>query len=352
MKKINIKGLSKSELSDFIYDLREKEYRAKQIWSWIYKKGVNDFNEMTDISKELRNRLNETAFISSLKLSDESSSIDTDTRKFIWELKDGLFVESVYIPEGKRRTTCISTQVGCAMGCKFCATGKMGFFRNLEPDEIIDQVLRIREITGKQPTNIVVMGMGEPLLNYDNLMKALSIIRDNEGIAIGHRKITISTAGIVPQIRRYLQNKEPYNLAISLNAATDKVRSQIMPVNNKYPIDMLIEAVKEYSTFHRKRITFEYVLLKDVNDTRDQANALKKLLRNIPCKINLIPYNETTKIFRRPDDRRIMEFTESLRTMHAAVTLRLSKGDDIQGACGQLAVKNSKNYAGRTTSDR
>jgi len=342
MEKVNLKGLARSELEDFVYDLGEKEYRARQIWSWIYQKGVNSFDDMTNISKKLRNHLSEVAYISSLKLYNESSSDQSGTRKFMWELKDGLFVESVYIPEGKRRTICISTQVGCAMGCKFCATGTMGFTRNLEPDEIIDQVLRIREITGKQPTNIVVMGMGEPLLNYDNLIKALTIIKDNEGIAIGHRKITISTAGIVPQIRRYIRDKEPYNLAISLNAATDKVRSQIMPVNNKYPIRMLIEAVKEYAAFSRKRITFEYVLLHKVNDTPEQAKALKKLLRSIPCKINLIPYNETTKVFRRPDDRHILKFAESLRTMHAAVTLRLSKGDDIQGACGQLVVKNLK----------
>ena len=342
MKKLNLKGLSRSELSDFILSLGEKNYRSKQIWSWIYQKGVNDFDDMTNISKSFRNVLKEHSYIGTLKLAEHNTSSQSGTQKFMWELEDGLNVESVLIPEQKRKTICISTQVGCAMGCKFCATGTMGLVRNLKPFEIIDQILSIKRLTNIKPTNIVVMGMGEPFANYDNLIKALEIIKDNEGIALGHRKITISTAGLIPQIRRFIKEKQPYNLAISLNAASDSIRSRIMPVNKKYGLKDLVNSAKQYAVYSRKRITFEYVLLKGINDKKKHADQIKKLLKGIPCKINLIPYNETTENFQRPPDDDILMFAEYLKTMHATVTLRLSKGDDIQGACGQLVVKKQR----------
>jgi len=342
MKKKNLKGLSREELAAFIEEIGEKSFRTGQIWSWMYLKGVNRFEEMTDISKGLRARLASIATIETLDCEQETGSNRSDTRKFLWRLHDGLHVESVYIPEVKRRTFCISTQVGCAMGCRFCATSTMGLIRSLEPWEIIDQVLGIKRLTGIHPTNIVVMGMGEPFANYDNVMKALCIIHDNNGLGIGHRKITISTAGLVPQIKRYLREKEPYNLAISLNAPYDALRSRIMPVNRKYSVQELIDALRPYANASRKMITFEYVLLHGVNDSDSHAAALKKLLKGMRCKINLIPYNETTAEFKRPSDAQVMGFAEHLKDLHATVTLRLSKGDDISGACGQLCVNRNK----------
>ncbi|MFH1942472.1 MAG: 23S rRNA (adenine(2503)-C(2))-methyltransferase RlmN [bacterium] len=338
MNKVNLKGLSRKELDDFIADIGEKSFRSSQIWAWIYGKGLTSFDGMTNISRDLRNRLDQIAVISSLKLVHSMTSSQSQTQKFLWELEDGLRMESVFIPDGKRRTVCISSQVGCSLGCTFCATGVMGFFRNLEPHEIVDQVLAIQRQVGEKSTNVVVMGMGEPFLNYENVVKALSIINDPEGVAISHRKITISTAGIVPQIFRYAEEGRPFKLAISLNATTDIQRSRLMPVNKKYPLRALLEACKTYTVKQRKRLTFEYVLLRGENDTRQDAHRLLTLLKGIPCKVNLIAYNRTTDAFARPDEAHIQTFAESIRYLCAPVTLRLSRGDDIDGACGQLAA--------------
>jgi 23S rRNA (adenine2503-C2)-methyltransferase len=338
MKKQNLKGLDRDELIQFFLDMGEKPFRASQIWSWIYQKGVNDFDVMSNISRPLRTRLNESAVIGTLRLADKQISPASKTIKFLWELEDGKRVESVYIPEAKRRTICISSQVGCALKCGFCATGRMGFQRDLTPFEIIDQVLGIRRETGEQPTNIVVMGMGEPFLNYDNVIKALTIINDREGIAVGHRKITISTSGIIPQIQRYTRENQPFQLAVSLNATTDALRSRLMPINKKYPLPDLIRAVADYARNNKKRVTFEYVLLKGINDTEEDARRLLKLLSPISCKVNLIAYNPTSDKYQTPDETWIETFANLIRPLCAPVTLRLSKGDDIRAACGQLAV--------------
>src|SRR4030042_3115115 len=242
MEQVNLKGLSRQELQDFVLSIGEKSFRAGQVWSWMYQKGAASFDEMTNISKDLRAEFKQLATISSLEEAGRRTSAVSQTVKFVWKLEDGRNIESVYIPEQDRRTVCISTQVGCAMGCVFCATGAMGFIRNLQVHEILDQIICITRIIGIKPTNIVAMGMGEPFLNYENVMKALDIINDPEGIAIGHRKITISTAGIVPGIMRYKKENRPYKLAISLNATTDTLRSRLMPVNRKYPVAALIDA--------------------------------------------------------------------------------------------------------------
>lgn len=339
MKKPILKGLSRTELLQFITDMGKKSFRASQIWSWIYQKGAIDFSEMSNISLPLREKLDQTAAIGTIQLIDKRVSKLSDTTKFLWKLEDGSRIESVYIPEEKRRTVCISSQVGCALKCGFCATGKMGFHRNLLPYEIIDQVLGVRREIGQQPTNIVVMGMGEPFLNYDNVIKALTIINDPEGIAIGNRKITISTCGLIPQIKRYAEEGHLFKLAISLNATTDPQRSKLMPVNKKYPLSDLLEAVREYTKTRKKRVTFEYVLLKGVNDTPEDAHRLLRLLRRIPCKVNLIAYNHTDGTYETPDEERIQAFAKIIRPLCAPVTLRLSKGDDIHAACGQLATK-------------
>ena len=336
MKKINLKGLSRDELDGFITGIGEKSFRASQIWSWIYVKGMTSFESMTNISKALRVRLDRMAFISSLRLIEKKSSPISGTRKFLWELEDGFCVESVYIPEKKRRTVCISSQVGCGLGCRFCATAKVGFVRNLLPHEIVDQVISVTRDVDEKPTNIVVMGMGEPLLNYENVLKALVIINNAEGIGIGHRKITLSTAGIVPQLHRYTEEGHPFKLAISLNGTTDAQRSRLMPINRKYPLRDLLQTAREYTRRRRKRLTFEYVLLKGVNDTPADAQRLLQLLEGIPCKVNLIGYNQARGSYKRPDEEHILGFAESIRSLCAPVTLRLSRGDDIDGACGQL----------------
>jgi len=342
MIKTNLKGLSRHELDQFIAGIGEKPFRSTQLWSWIYQKGVVTFDRMTNISKALRSKLDERAFVSSLQLVRKNVSPHSGTVKFLWGLEDGLRIESVYMPEKKRRTVCISSQVGCPLNCRFCATAKMGFARNLLPHEIIDQVISITREVGEKPTNVVLMGMGEPLLNYDHVLKALTIINDQEGITIGHRKITLSTAGMVPQLRRYTEEGHPFKLAISLNSTTNDQRSRLMPVNRQFPLKDLIQAAREYTRRRKKRLTFEYVLIKNINDTPADAERLLHLLQGIPCKVNLIAYNSTNQKFQRPTEEHIESFAEWIRPLCAPVTLRLSRGDDINGACGQLAVMNRK----------
>ena len=339
MRKTNLKSMTRRQLEHFVVSMGEKRFRASQIWSWMYLRGVVSFDAMTDLSKNLRERFHRVAYIGALKCIDKKASPASGTQKYLWELEDGLRIESVYIPEGKRRTVCISSQVGCALECRFCATARMGFVRNLLADEIVDQVISIWRDVGEKPTNVVVMGMGEPFLNYENIIQALACINDPEGIAIGHRKITVSTAGIVPQLHRYTQEGHPYKLAISLNGTTDAQRSRLMPVNRTYPLEELLHAAAEYTRRGRRRLTFEYVLLKGINDTPDDAGRLLSLLKGIPCKVNLIAYNPIGTKFCRPDEDHIHAFADSIRSMCAPVTLRLSRGDDIQGACGQLAVQ-------------
>jgi len=336
MHKTNLAGLTRNALRSLLVDLGEKPYRAGQIWSWLYQKGVTDFDDMTNLSKSFRQRLRDHAVIESMDLKTRTESV-SGTRKYLWMLDDGQAIESVFIPEGRRRTICISSQAGCPLACAFCATGRLGLIRNLSVFEIVDQVLAVRRQEQCQPTNMVVMGMGEPFLNYDHVMQAMAIINDHEGIAIGHRKITISTAGIVPRIRQYTEEGHPYKLAVSLNATTDSLRSRLMPVNRTYPLETLLDAVRDYTRRSKKRVTFEYVLLAGVNDSDGDARRLMKLLHDIPCKVNLIAYNKTSGRFQGPDAERISAFAGKIRPLSAPVTLRLSKGDDINGACGQLA---------------
>lgn len=308
----------------------------------MYRKGASSFDAMTDLSRAFRQKLADSAELEVLRLVRETGSDLTGTRKFLWECADGMRIETVFIPEADRRTVCVSIQAGCALGCAFCATGGMGFVRNLESWEIVEQVLGARRRMESRPTNIVVMGMGEPFLNYENGMKALAVIADPEGLAIGHRRITVSTAGILPGIRRFAREGQPYKLAISLNATTDGIRSRIMPVNKKYPLAGLLAAAKEYSMKSGNRVTFEYVLIRDVNDSMEDAERLLKLLKNMPCKVNLIPFNPGGGVFQRPDDGRIAAFLEAIKPLASPVIVRMSRGTDISAACGQLATHNPK----------
>ena len=348
MKRVNLKSFSRSELETFILEIGEKRFRADQIWSWMYAKCCTEFGQMTNVARPFRSHLETIATLGRLRLVAKTVSPLHTTQKYLWELEDGLRIESVYIQEEGRRTVCISSQVGCGLGCTFCATGSMGFLRDLNVAEIVEQVLGMQEESGERPTNLVVMGMGEPFLNYVNVVKALVILNDRDGYALSHRKITLSTAGIVPAIIRYTAEKHPFKLAVSLNATQDDLRSSLMPINKKYSLDILLDSVRQYTMKRRKRVTFEYVVMACVNHTAADARRIRKLLHGIPCKVNLIAYNATTKKYATPDADVMERFAESIRPLSAPVTLRLSRGEDISAACGQLALRRTSSRTRQT----
>ncbi|OGW51545.1 MAG: 23S rRNA (adenine(2503)-C(2))-methyltransferase [Nitrospirae bacterium RBG_19FT_COMBO_42_15] len=336
----NLKSFSSPELEAFLISLGMKRYRANQVYQWLYQKGAASFDEMTNLSKEERTALNEKVYISSLILIKKQTASD-GTEKYLFELEDGNRIESVLIPDEKRLTLCISTQVGCSMGCRFCLTGKGGLKRNLEAHEIVDQALAVKGLLNKRITNIVLMGMGEPLANYDNTIAALKILLDEKALNFSSRKITLSTAGLIPQIDKLGKEGVKVNLAISLNAATDDVRNKIMPINKKYPIKELIACCKRFPLPKRRRITFEYVMLKDINDTKEDAERLCKLLKGVPCKVNLIPFNEYEGCeFKKPDEKSVERFRGILIEHHIMSITRKSKGAEISAACGQLRGSN------------
>ena len=340
-KKLNLKGLSLKELEGFLTRLGEKKYKARQLFKWIHNKGLTDFENMSDLSKTLRAKLKEKAYVQSLKKLKSVKSKDGSTEKFLFELEDQGKIESVLIEEGKRKTLCISTQVGCALGCLFCATGKMGFKRNLNSGEIVDQVISIKKelYFDDKVTHLVLMGMGEPLLNYDNTLKAIAIMKSELGLGFASRKITLSTAGIVPKIYQMADYGLKVKLAVSLNAANDDLRSYLMPINKKYPIKELLKAARYYAQKTDQPMTFEYLLIKDTNDSKKDALDLSKIIRGISCKINLIPYNRVPDLpFEKPTEDTITNFRDILYPRCPAVTLRMSKGEDIQAACGQLRI--------------
>ena len=330
-------GMSPQQLQAFVRDLGEKPFRARQLFAWIYAKKAQRFDEMTDMSKSFRAVLQQQAALGALRPVEQSISQRSHTCKYLFSLIDGALIESVLIRESNRRTLCISSQAGCALGCKFCATGAMGFLRNLNAGEIVDQVLTVARELHCELTNVVFMGMGEPLLNYDNVIAAAELINHADGIAIGHRHIVISTAGVVPAIQRYTGEKQPYRLAISLNSPFQEEREKLMPVAKKWDIHTLMAAVQVYARKSRQRPTFEYVMIDGVNMSGNHAAALKKLLKDIPCKVNLIPYNSTHSDFKRPGNIAIRQFAERLAPLSAPVSVRWSKGDDMNAACGQLA---------------
>jgi len=336
MEKIKFIGMTLSEVMEFFQSLDQPKYRAEQLFIWIYKKRITAFEEMTNFPKQFRTKLDEMATIQQLQLLQVKSSLKDETHKFLFQLDDGLCVESVFMVEGHRRTVCLSSQVGCSLNCSFCATGKMGFKRNLTAGEIVAQLLFIQSYLHTDVSNVVLMGMGEPFLNYEQAIKACDLISHDKGIAIGKRKITISTSGIVPAIKRFTDEGHRYKLAISLNAATDLLRNQIMPINTKYPIGEVISAARYYSNRSKQRLTFEYVLIAGVNDDPQQALKLKSILHDLRCKVNLIPYNEIDDTLRQAGEERINEFMKPFLDMNIVVSVRRSKGDDIEAACGQL----------------
>ncbi len=358
-----LRSLNADEAERVLTEWGHKSYRATQLLGWLYKKRASSIDEMSDLPLELRDQLSEAFLLQPLELTREQCSRD-GTVKFLWRLADGELIESVLIPasigrdgsQSGRRTLCVSSQVGCAYGCTFCASGLMGYRRNLDASEIVDQVLAVErwhlargaESPKPEPmvNNIVMMGMGEPLANYDNLIRALEIFNSPWGLNIGARKITVSTSGLAPQIRRLSGTPQQYHLAISLHGATDEVRDQIMPVNRKYPLEELVSACEAYQQAKGRMIWVEYILIDGVNTGPEQVEALSSLAKRLQCKVNLIPYNPVDGIgLQRPSDETVVQFRDALYQRGVRVTMRIEKGTDIDAACGQLRLKSEKQSA-------
>jgi len=333
--KINLKSMSRDEIFRFVADQGLPRYKAEQLIHWIYERFVVDIDEITEFSMELRKSLKRSAYISNPQIVERLVSSD-GTKKYLFSLEDGETVESVLIPDEGRLTLCISSQVGCAMGCLFCLTARCGLIRSLKSYEIVDQIIAVnRAIRPEKVTNIVFMGMGEPLSNFDEVVEALW--RIVQFLRISKRRITLSTAGIVPKMLLLPKNAPDINLAVSLNATTDKVRNELMPITKRHPIKSLVDTCKKYPLHPGRRITFEYVLIDGKNDSFEDAHRLVKLLKGIRCKINLIPINRYPgSEFRRPPDEKILAFQKILLRNNLRALIRESRGIDILAACGQL----------------
>lgn len=335
----NLSGLTLKEIEQITDELGATKFRARQIHNWIYLKSVKEIDEMTDLSKKFRDELKTVAQVTNIKIKVKQVSTD-GTIKYLLEFPDGECVETVLMRFDNRAnlTACVSSQVGCAVNCSFCATGKRGFIRNLTYKEIIEQVLTIQRDTGLKVTNVVFMGQGEPLLNLDNVLKAMEMF--NESFQIGARRLTVSTSGIIPQIKKLADLDMQSTLALSLHASNHEVRKQLMQIENKYPMDELHKALKYYVEKTGRRITIEYLLIKDLNDTITSAKQLAAYLKDIKCNINLIPYNPTAKNdYKRPSNNSIMKFKYLMEHSGKKVTVRLERGGDIDAACGQLSGK-------------
>jgi len=317
-------------------------FRGEQVWRWVHDKGARSWDEMTNLSRELRAQLAERADLGTLSIAEIQTSTD-GTRKLRLVTRDGQSIESVIIPDGEKTTQCISSQVGCAVDCQFCATAKLGLKRNLDAGEIVDQVYLARRLIAevdptRRLTNLVYMGMGEPLHNYDNMIKSLRILTDDKGAGLSQRRITVSTAGLVPKLEKLGGEDVRPNLAVSLNAPNDSIRDEIMPINRKWNIGKLLDALRAYPLEQRRRITFEYVLLAGVNDSLRDAAQLAKLLRGLKCKVNLIPWNPHPEApYERPAPAVIDAFQAECKRLGLPTYLRTPRGDDIDAACGQLA---------------
>ncbi|MFQ5706214.1 MAG: 23S rRNA (adenine(2503)-C(2))-methyltransferase RlmN [bacterium] len=338
---MNLKDCDLDKLRLFVESIGEKPYRAQQLFKWLYGKGVFSFDEMSDLSKALREKLRSSASIRPLKLISLHKSKQDDSKKFLFELADGNRIETVLMFDDRRTTLCVSTQVGCAIDCKFCATALMGLQRHLSSGEIVDQFLSVQKAAEVRISNVVFMGMGEPFHNYENVIKASRILSDACGPNLARRHLVISTSGVVPKIMRFADEGHGYRLAISLNATTNEVRSRLMPLNKKWPIGELLNAARYYIQKTKQQVTFEYVLMAGINDSLEDAHRLKTLLSDIFCKVNLIPYNATVKNFRRPGQNNIEQFFAAMSSLKAPVTIRWSKGEDIAAACGQLATSEA-----------
>jgi 23S rRNA (adenine2503-C2)-methyltransferase len=356
----NLQGLTEAELVEFARGIGESPYRGRQIFRWLYARGAGSFEEMTDLARSFRERLVQEAVIAGVTPVTQRRSAQDGTTKYLFRLADGLHVESVLIPpassfagaeastqeEQQRLTVCLSTQVGCALDCAFCATGTMGFIRNLTAGEIVDQMLQVRRHSGRTITNVVFMGMGEPMLNYDAVMNAAGIMTD--GMNIAARRITLSTAGWADAIRRMGEERRKVKLAVSLHSAVDATRNRLMPVTRRFPLSVLMDAIDQYYRRTKLRVTYEYILFDGINDTDHELKELIRFARRVPCKINVIPFHSIA--FAGPSgfaaglrpSRRMEEAVAMLREHHLTVMVRSSAGEDIEGACGQLAVRTGR----------
>ena len=343
-KEINLLGLNQKKLEDFFISIDEKPFRAAQVLKWIHQRGISDFSQMTDLSKDLRTKLENSCVVEAPEVIYEKTSKD-GTRKWVVSVGDKDLIEMVLIPEKNRATVCGSSQVGCAVDCSFCATGKQGFSRNLNLAEIIGQVWVAANSYGvprspneRSITNVVMMGMGEPLLNFDPVVDAMNLMMDDNAYGLSKRKVTLSTSGIVPRIDD-LGKVTDVALTISLHAPNDKLRNQLVPINKKYPIQELIDSVKRYvdGCSDKRVTTIEYILIEDVNDSLELAEELCELLRQLPCKVNLIPFNSFSESeYKTPSGNRVRRFQKYLQDNGYVTTIRSTRGDDIMAACGQL----------------
>lgn len=334
----NIYGITREDLEQYFLSINEKKYKALQVYSWLYEKRVHDFTEMSDIKKSIQERLAQDFSMDMIKIVKVQH--DKDTHKYLFELLDGNHIEAVLMDHDYGLSVCVSSEVGCNMGCKFCESGRLKKVRNLEAYEMVEQILLIEAEMKKRISSVVVMGIGEPLDNYDNLIKFIKIINDANGIAIGARHITVSTCGLVPKIKEFMELPLQVNLALSLHAPNDCIRNKIMPINKVYSISQVIDTIKEYILKTNRRVTIEYVMLNNVNDSVSNAYELAKLLKGMNVYVNLIPYNETSHLeFRKSRKEQINKFFDCLKREGINVTVRREFGSKIDAACGQLRSK-------------
>lgn len=333
MKSIYDKTLE--QLEEYFESIGEKKFKARQLYDWLYKKRVTSFDEMTNIKKELRTFIASTYTMEPLKILERQKG--DDVVKYLFELKDGNKIEAVLMLHDYGNSLCVSSQVGCNMSCTFCESGRLKKVRNLDPSEMVLQIMMIEKDLDLTITHLVLMGIGEPFDNYDNVMNFVDIINCPYGIGLGSRHITISTCGIIPKIKEFMHHGKQVNLAISLHAPNDTLRSKIMPINRAYPLEELMRTVREYISVTNRRVTFEYILLRDVNDTEKCALELCSLLKGMNCYVNLIPYNETSHIiYKKSEKNQIMKFYDILKKHHIQVTIRKEFGTKVSAACGQL----------------
>lgn len=334
----NIYNHTLQDFEDYFQKINQKKFKAIQLFDWLYKKRVTCFEEMTNIKKDVIEKLKQDFTFSTLK--EITKQTDVDVVKYLFELSDGNKIEAVLMKHDYGNSLCVSSQVGCNMGCKFCESGRLKKVRNLNPYEMVLQLLQIEKDLQIRISHLVLMGIGEPFDNYENIVKFIDIINDDHGLALGSRHITVSTCGIVPKIKEFMNLGKQVNLAISLHAPNDTLRSQLMPINRAYPLDILMQTLKEYIQKTNRRVTFEYILLKDINDTQEHALQLASLVKGMNCYINLIPYNTTSHSeFQKSSPKTILNFYDTLKKNHINVTIRKEFGGTVDAACGQLRAR-------------
>jgi len=331
----DIYGMTHENLEQYFLALGEKKFKATQIYEWLYEKRVTSFDEMSNVKKDVITKLKEDFYFGTLTILERQD--DVDVHKYLFELSDGNKIEAVLMNHDYGNSLCVSSQVGCNMGCAFCESGRLKKVRNLETAEMVEQVLQIEKDFGKRISHVVLMGIGEPFDNYDNVISFIRILNHPKGFAIGARHITVSTCGIVPKIEQFMKDENQVNLAISLHAPNNELRSKLMKINKAYPLEKLIPVLKKYIDVTHRRLTFEYILLQDVNDTTECALELAHLLKGMNCYVNLIPYNETSHFeYKKSRQERILNFLDVLKKNHIQATIRREFGSKVQAACGQL----------------